>query len=105
VQFIGAAWAARHGKADLPCRVLHQTGLLALPIAVLRGCAFVVLLLAFGETDAQLRAPALPVHFQWHERVTAPLDGADEPVQLGAVEQQLARADRIGDDVRRCRGQ
>ena len=47
----------------------------------------------------------LPVHLERHERVAASLDGADQPVELGSIEQQLARADRIGNHVRRRRRQ
>src|SRR5690606_27082924 len=41
----------------------------------------------------------------WHQRVALALDGADEAVQLAAVQEQLARARRVGIDVRRGGGQ
>src|SRR6185369_14506202 len=86
-------------------RVFHQAGLLALPVAILFGGALVVFLLALRQADAQFGAAVLPVHLQRHERVAAALDSADQPIELGAVQQELAGADRVGDDVRRGRRQ
>src|SRR5688572_5884760 len=76
-------------------RVFHQAGLLPLPVAVLLGRALVVLLLSLGQSDAQLGAAVLPVQLQRHERVAATLDRADQPVQLRAAAQELARAGRV----------
>src|SRR3954468_3111692 len=79
----------------------HDARLVALPVAVFFGGALVVLLLAFGKPDLELGAAFLPVQVERHERIALALDAADEARQLGLVQQQLARADRIRDHVRR----
>src|SRR5687767_1328959 len=83
--------------------VAHDALFVALPVAVFLDGALVVFLLAAREPDLALGAVLLPVERERHERVALALDGADETVDLVAVEQQLSRAARIGDDVRRRR--
>src|SRR5579863_8415695 len=77
-----------------------QSRPVALPVAFLLGRALVVLLLALGEADLQLGAAVLPVQLQRHDGVSAPLGGADQAVELAPVQQQFARAHRIGHLVR-----
>ena len=44
--------------------------------------ALVVLLLALGEPDFEFGAAVLPVQLERHQRVAAPLDRADQALQL-----------------------
>src|SRR5262245_9871442 len=82
--------------------MFHHARLLARPVAVFFGRALVVRLLAFAEADLELRLAVLPIHLERHERVALAFDRPDEAVQLRFVEQELARADRIRNHVRRC---
>jgi hypothetical protein len=51
-----------------------------------------VLLLALGQADFAFHAAALEVQVQRHQRVAGALDLADQLVDLGLVQQQLAGA-------------
>jgi len=55
-----------------------------------------VLLLALGQADLALHAPALEVQVQRHQGIAGTLDLADQLVQFGAVQQQLAGAQGLG---------
>src|SRR5262249_45342042 len=79
----------------------QDSSFLTLPVALFLGRALVVLLLALGQADLQLRASLLPVQLERHDRVAAPLGGTDQVVELMAVKQELARAHRISDLMRR----
>gem|GEM_PF-4539 len=73
--------------------------LLALPVAFFFGGTFVLLALALGESDFELRPAAGPVQAQWNHGKSAPLHGAHQAVDLLAVQEQLAATNRIGGDV------
>src|SRR5262249_54149972 len=77
----------------------RQPLLVALPIALLFRGALVVLLLALGNTDLQFGAAVFPVQLERHERVALALHGGRESAQLFRIQQQFARADRVGDDM------
>src|SRR5690349_16405750 len=79
----------------------HRLLFLAVPVALLLRRALVVILLALGQADLDLYAVVLPVHRDRHQRVAFALDRTDQLVDLGAVQQQLARAPVVGDDMRR----
>jgi hypothetical protein len=81
--------------------VAHGPAFFALPIPILLGRAFIVLLLAFGEADVEFGAAAGPVHFQRHDGVTGAFDFADQDIELASLQQQFARADGVWPDVRR----
>ncbi|CAB4396817.1 unnamed protein product [Rhizophagus irregularis] len=72
---------------------LHRGSDFALGVAVLLGGALVVLFFTLGQADFAFHAPALEVQVERHQRETGALDLADQFVELGAVQQQLARAD------------
>src|SRR3984957_5254396 len=86
-----------------PPHGLHDPALVALPIAIFFTVPFVVLFLALREPDLELGPAFLPIQFQRHDGVAAPLDCADHMIELASVEQQLARAGRVGIDVGRGR--
>ena len=65
-----------------------------LPVTVFAGGALVMLFLAPGEAHEQFRAAFGPVQVQRHQRVALTLNGADQAVQLLAVQEQFARARR-----------
>src|SRR5690606_16445515 len=73
----------------------------AVPVAFLRCLALVVALLALGQRDLELDLVALPVHRGGDEGVSVALHAADQVVDLAPVQQQLAAALGIGDDVGR----
>src|SRR5699024_5467409 len=56
----------------------------AVPVAFLFGGAFVVRLLALGQSDLDLDVVAFPVHGGRYQRVALALDGADEFVDFTA---------------------
>src|SRR5471032_226474 len=80
----------------------HDLRFFALPVALFLGFAFVVELLALRKADLAFHAAALVVEVQRDKRMTLLLDLADELRDLFAVQQQLARADRVRMDVGRC---
>ena len=49
--------------------LLHDLGNLALRISRTLSVSFIVLLLAFGETNLAFDATALVMQVQWHQRV------------------------------------
>src|SRR5690606_13631331 len=65
------------------------------------GLALVVALLALGQRDLELDLVALPVHRGGHEGVAVALHAADQVVDLAPVQQQLAAALGVGDDMGR----
>jgi hypothetical protein len=73
--------------------------LLALPLLFALRRALVVLLLPLGEPYRDLHAPADVVQVDRDQRVAGAVDFADEPPNLLRVEQELARAHRVGLDV------
>ena len=58
-------------------------------------------LFTLGQADFQLGAAALPVELQRDEGVALALGGADQLVQLLAMQQQLAGARGVRLDMRR----
>jgi ribosome-associated toxin RatA of RatAB toxin-antitoxin module len=58
-----------------------------------------MLLLALGQADFQLGAPCLPIELQRYQCVAAALHLAHEVIELTPIQQQLARASRIGIDM------
>src|SRR5690348_11675620 len=85
--------------------LLEQTLPLALPFLLFLRLALVVLLLAAREPDLELDAPALVMKVDRHEGITRTLDAADQLVDFPGMEQELARADGIGNQVRGGRRQ
>src|SRR5215207_5660312 len=74
----------------------QQPRALTLPVAVLDGLALVVRLLAGDQGDLDLGAAArVEIDLQWHDGAALALDGADQLVDLGAMQQQLARSARL----------
>src|SRR5690606_9990766 len=92
----------RDMAADSNSPGLHEPLFLPRPVALLHARALVVRLLALREPDLELRAAARPVHVERHDRVALALDRADQAVELVPLQQQLARARRVG--VRDLRG-
>src|SRR5262245_26896141 len=79
----------------------HHALLFALPVAFLARFALVVRLLALGERDFGLDLVAFPVERGGHQGVAVALDATDEVVDLGPMQQQLARAAIVGHHVGR----
>src|ERR1700732_1617665 len=77
----------------------RQALLIPLPVAIFFGGALVVLLLTLGYTDLQFGAAVFPVQLQRHERVALALDRDRKITELLLIQQQLACANGIGDDV------
>ncbi len=78
---------------------LHGLLRLTLLIASLVSVALVMLFFAFGEADFEFDAAAFVMQIERHHGVSALLDFANELVDFALVEQQFARAHRIGVDV------
>src|SRR5687768_8431722 len=71
----------------------HDAALFTLPVALLLRLALVVLLLAGGDAEFDLRYAAMvEIDRQRHERRALALHGADQLVHLVPVQKQLARA-------------
>jgi len=68
------------GKFPGKLMLLEQPLLLPLPVTILLGRSLVMQLLAFGESNLQLRAPARPVHGGRDQGVARALRKADQPV-------------------------
>src|ERR1700730_11062085 len=76
--------------------VAQQPGALALPVAILDRLALVVGLLAGDQGDLDLGAAArIEIELQRHDGAALALDGADQLVDLLAVQQELARPARL----------
>src|ERR1044071_8373512 len=76
--------------------VAEQPRPLALPVAILDGLALVVRLLAGDQRDLDLGAAArIEIDLQRHDGAALALDGAYELVDLGAMQQELARPARL----------
>ena len=71
------------------------------PVAFLFGVALVVVLLAAGHADFDLDPVVFPVHRGGHQRVALAFDCTDQLVDFLAMQQQLACAPVVGDDVGR----
>src|SRR6201996_9793633 len=93
-------WKTLRSSGVLVMRA-HRALLFALPVAILVCFTLVVCLLAAREADFDFDLVAFPVHGDRHHGVTLALDGADQLVDLFLVQQQLARAAIIGDNVGR----
>ena len=89
----------REGFVFLAPVLLHDLGNLALRIARPFGIPFVVLLLAFGETNFAFDAPALVMQVEWHQRVAGPFNLADQLFDFLGFEQKLAGTDWVWTDV------
>src|SRR5580698_10956020 len=87
------------------CSAAHacQTLLVALPIALFFHRALVVLLFALGDADLQFGAAFLPIELERYERIAFAIGRDAEVLDFLSIQQQLARADRVGHDVRGCR--
>src|SRR5690606_10247530 len=92
----------RRALASTP---FQHPGPLELPVPLLLRRPLVMLLLAAGQTDRELRSAVAPVELERHERVAAALDEPRQPVDLIAMKQKPARTGRVGLDVRRRRQQ
>src|SRR5271165_2786777 len=79
---------------------LHDPAFVALPVSIFFIGALVVLLLALGKADLKLGSPRLPVQFQRHDGVAATLNGADQMIELPAIQQQLAGPRWVRIDMR-----
>src|SRR5699024_6981587 len=77
----------------------HDAALLALPVAVLFGGALVMQLLAGNQRQLALHPVALPVQLERHAGVALLLGAREDPGDLLAVQQQLARARGSGNLV------
>src|SRR6185437_4394715 len=75
------------------------------PLAFLLGRALVMCLFAVRDADFHLGAIVLPVHRKWYQGQALAFDCADQFVDLGAMQQQLAGAAVFGDHVGGCRQQ
>src|SRR5512138_3406475 len=81
--------------AILPPRA-HQAALFAAPVALLRGLALVVQLLALGDRQQQLRPAALvEIELQRDQRHALAIDRAHQLVGLLAMQQQFSRPLRL----------
>ena len=60
---------------------------LALPVTVLSICTFVVLFLAFSESDIEFGPALEPVQVQRNQCVALALDSAGQAIQLIPVQQ------------------
>src|SRR6185437_16422333 len=69
------------------------------PLSLLCVRALVVRLLAARDADLDLGAIALPVHRERDQGKALALDRADQLVDFGAMQQQLAGAAIVGDDM------
>src|SRR5512143_2400134 len=99
-------YASRTRSASPQRILLPQRALLfPVPVTFLLGVALVMVLLAARERDLDLDTIVLPVHRGRHDRVTLALDRADQLVDFLFVQQQLARAPIIGNDMGRRRQQ
>src|ERR1043165_5107412 len=73
----------------------QQPCLLALPVAFLLALALVDLALALGEAKLDLGdAAVVEIDRERHQRDAGALGGADQPVDLALLQQQLAGASR-----------
>src|SRR5919109_2822636 len=79
----------RH-RAQIPFR--HRALDLALRVALLDRPALVVEVLALRDRDLDLRARPVPVQARGHDRQALLGSRAEQPIDLAAVEQQLAGA-------------
>src|SRR5690606_33852427 len=77
----------------------YQSLLLAIPVPVLLAGALVVVLLALDQGNLALDQMFFPVERQGDAAVALLLDPGDDLFQLLGVQQQLAGARRVGDDV------
>src|SRR4030088_3595469 len=76
--------------------VAQQPRALALPVAILDRLALVMGLLAGDQGDLDLGAAArIEIELQRHDGAALALDGADQLVDLLAVQQELARPARL----------
>ena len=77
----------------------HVNAYFPLLIPLPDGFALIVQLLALGQPNLELGAAPLPVHRERDESIALALGQADQFIQLIAMQQQFARAHRIGFDV------
>src|SRR5690348_15031638 len=99
----GGAIAA--GWSTLPVVCTQRALLLDVPLALFFAGALVVRLLAARNADLDLGAIALPVHGERDQGQALALDRADQLVDFGAMQQQLAGAAIVGNDMGRGRDQ
>src|SRR5262245_49391244 len=74
----------------------HQAALLPAPVALFLGLTLVMQLLALGDRELKLRAaPLVKVKLERDQRHALAIDGADQLVDLPAVQQQFSRTLRL----------
>ena len=83
--------------------MLQDPFFLPLPVTVFSVRPFVVLLLAFAESDREFRTALVPVQVQGDQGIALAFDGPCQPVQLMAMHEQLASPSRISLDMCGCR--
>src|SRR5687767_2055905 len=88
----------RHSGATMPA--LHDARFFALPVALARVGALVVLLFPARQANLELCPAVLPVHCKRHDRPTLAFDRPDERVELAPVQEKLARPRRVGPGLR-----
>ena len=94
----GGGWCVEQRVSLLA--LFHGALLVAFPVALFQGCAFVVQFLAFGDADFEFCLAIFPVHGGSDQGVAFAFDETDEFVQFMAVQQQFARAPWLRMDVR-----
>ena len=67
--------------------VFHQAFLVPLPLAVLYRGALVMLLLALGQRDFELRPASFPVQGNWDNGIALALHAADQVADFSPVKQ------------------
>ena len=84
----------------------HNPLLLTIPVTLFVVIALIEIRLTFGQGDLNFNQMGLPIHRGADAGVTLLVDSSFQLVQFTAIEQQLARANRLGDIVGRggCRG-
>src|SRR6185369_12288937 len=81
---------SRSAASNLAPVALHEPGLVALPVSRGGGLALVVLLLSLGERDLQFgHALVVPIELGRDDRAAVALHGADQLVDLLALQEQL----------------
>ena len=87
-------------KVELAVAEFHLAVNVTFDVALCNGMAFVVLLLAFGDTDLDLDVLVVEIDAQRHESIALAHDFAKDFVDFFAAEQQLPFAGRIMVEMR-----
>ena len=78
-----------------PLRIAHRSLDFAVSGLALQRLAFVVLRLAFAQTDQDFRKTLGEINLQWEQRHALGVELAVEPVNFLLVKEKAARADRV----------